>query len=663
METGNRKAKFTEIESTIYNFAFSTDGTTLVSLSGVNVHLWDVATGTIKHTLIGHTDDLWSIAFSPDGNTLATGSEDNTIRLWDFATGTIKHVLIGHTSDVLRIVFSPDGTTLVSMSLDDTIRTWDVATGTIKHTLIGRTSILRSIDLNPIGNTIVSGSTDDTIRLWDVATGEHLGTLTEHDGDVNSVAFSPDGNLFASGSNDNTIRLWKYPAKISITPNPVVSPIIGDEFSININITEGVTVGGYQLTLEFDRSAIRYVSGTNGDFLNEGSYFVNPIDWGNNVTFGATNFANTNSGDGVLTTIMFEVVDVKESDLNLSNVILTDSDGNRLSYLVGGSKIVEPPPIPTSTVVSVTPASVLSPARRQSLILNIDISDGQNIAGTSLSLGYDSTALERISSRQGNYLDSGVGNGDGTLFTDTYRIIEVKASNLIVTGHLIGADGLRYIPTFESASVIVPLFGDVNRDGVVNIMDLVQVATSFNQRVRSDGNPADVNEDDVVNIIDLVKVAGVIGGDIAAPAVLSQDMDVTPSREDVQKWLSEAQQLNFTDPSSQRGILFLEQLLAALTPKKTSLLPNYPNPFNPETWIPYQLAHPADVTLTIYSVDGKIVCKLALGHQPIGIYQSKNRAAYWDGKNILGESVANGVYFYTLTAGDYSATRKMSIKK
>ena len=103
--------------------------------------------------------------------------------------------------------------------------------------------------------------------------------------------------------------------------------------------------------------------------------------------------------------------------------------------------------------------------------------------------------------------------------------------------------------------------------------------------------------------------------------------------------------------------------MVALTPKETALLPNYPNPFNPETWIPYQLSEPADVTVTIYAVDGTVVRQLVLGHQSIGIYQGKSRAAYWDGRNALGEPVASGVYFYTLTAGNFTATRKMLIRK
>ena len=98
-------------------------------------------------------------------------------------------------------------------------------------------------------------------------------------------------------------------------------------------------------------------------------------------------------------------------------------------------------------------------------------------------------------------------------------------------------------------------------------------------------------------------------------------------------------------------------------PAETSLLPNYPNPFNPETWIPYQLAKPADVSVSIYAADGKLVRTLGLGHKQAGIYYDKSRAVYWDGKNRQGEPVASGIYFYTLTAGDFTATKKMLIRK
>ena len=96
---------------------------------------------------------------------------------------------------------------------------------------------------------------------------------------------------------------------------------------------------------------------------------------------------------------------------------------------------------------------------------------------------------------------------------------------------------------------------------------------------------------------------------------------------------------------------------------ENTLLANYPNPFNPETWIPYQLSASADVSVSIYAVDGRLVRRLDLGHQVEGVYRSRSRAAYWDGRNEFGERVASGLYFYTLTAGDFTATRKMLIRK
>ena len=200
---------------------------------------------------------------------------------------------------------------------------------------------------------------------------------------------------------------------------------------------------------------------------------------------------------------------------------------------------------------------------------------------------------------------------------------------------------------------------DVNSDGVVNILDLVLISANFG---KTGQNTSDVNGDGVVNIVDLVKVAGAMGAGAAAPSLHPQTLEILTAA-DVREWLTQAQRADLTDVTSQRGILILEQLLAALIPKETSLLPNYPNPFNPETWIPYQLSQPAEVTLHIYAVNGTLVRRLTLGHQPAGIYQSRSRAAYWDGRNEIGEPVASGLYFYILTAGDFTATRKMLVRK
>ncbi len=214
------------------------------------------------------------------------------------------------------------------------------------------------------------------------------------------------------------------------------------------------------------------------------------------------------------------------------------------------------------------------------------------------------------------------------------------------------------------------LVSDVNGDGIVNIQDLVLVAGQFGETGK---NSADVNGDGVVNIQDLVLVAGAFGEGAAAPSARAVSLSrLTAS--DVEGWLVKARvsiRSGSGDPELQRGrslsylrgIAVLEQLLASLMPKASALLPNYPNPFNPETWIPYQLANSAEVTVTIYAANGAVVRTLDLGHRRAGSYASRSRAAYWDGRNAQGEPVASGVYFYTLQAGDFTATKKMVIRK
>ena len=207
--------------------------------------------------------------------------------------------------------------------------------------------------------------------------------------------------------------------------------------------------------------------------------------------------------------------------------------------------------------------------------------------------------------------------------------------------------------------VTAGLEADANNDGVVSINDLVLVASNYGGTGQ---NAADVNGDGVVNVDDLLTVTGALDNAAAAPVAQSQVLEMFTAA-DVKLWLSHAQQLDLTDATTLRGILFLEQLLAVLIPRETILLPNYPNPFNPETWIPYRLAEDAFVTLTIYDGNGRVVRALDVGYQSAAFYETRSKAIYWDGRNEFGEGVASGVYFYHLSAGDFSATRKMLILK
>ena len=334
---------------------------------------------------------------------------------------------------------------------------------------------------------------------------------------------------------------------VSLLPMSVPSPNIGQLLNLSIKITNGKNVAGYQATVQFDDTALRYVESRNSDYLPDGAFFVSPILEGNLVKLNAASIAGESKGNGPLATLTFEVIAVKASTLTLSDVLLSNSIGETFAPQIENAEITEP----------------------------------------------------------------------------------------------------------------TKLKGDVNGDGTVNIADLVLVASNLGQ---TGSNAADVNSDGVVNIADLVLVAGALGTSASAPSLHLQVLETLTATE-VKQWLSAAQRLNLTDMNSQRGIRFLQQLLVALTPKETALLPNFPNPFNPETWIPYHLAKGADVTLHIYAMNGALVRTLTLGHQAAGKYQNRSRAAYWDGKNAFGEPVASGAYFYTLTAGDFTATRKMVIKK
>ena len=217
---------------------------------------------------------------------------------------------------------------------------------------------------------------------------------------------------------------------------------------------------------------------------------------------------------------------------------------------------------------------------------------------------------------------------------------------------------------------------DVNEDGIVDAKDIILVAEALGQE-QPENPRLDVNGDGVVDGKDIVLVAEHLGeGDAPAASYLARNVGNRSSLlpvvgelplgftlESVEQILNILRAADDGTLAFKRGIANLERLLALFVPENTALLHNYPNPFNPETWIPYQLSEPAEVTLYIYAVNGALVRTLALGYQPAGMYRIRSRAAYWDGRNAQGERVASGVYFYTLFAGDFTATRKMLVRK
>ena len=247
------------------------------------------------------------------------------------------------------------------------------------------------------------------------------------------------------------------------------------------------------------------------------------------------------------------------------------------------------------------------------------------------------------------------GWGDTATVTLNLSAKLLDVTEIDVDADVLAAPSAASISTYSAAS-------DVNADGQINLADLLLVGNYLGHPAPTTP-PVDVNRDGTVTIADLVQVAQQLRQltNLAAPARIVMQTGLT--YDTVQGWIDNARAADDGSLAFRQGIANLELLLTLIVPEKTALLHNYPNPFNPETWIPYHLSEPADVTLTIYGIDGKVVRRLDLGHQGAGYYQSKSRAAYWDGRNNVGERVASGIYFYTITAGDFAATKKMLILK
>ena len=316
-----------------------------------------------------------------------------------------------------------------------------------------------------------------------------------------------------------------------------------------------------------------------------------------------------------------------------------------------------------------------------------------DLAGWQFDIAFDPAALEAISVSEGDFLKMGSGStlfqggaidnaagkikglsairlstqgvsGTGTLLQVTFKAKSAGETELAlqnfqfgsVTGDSIPAGPHQIRITVEGQIAT----GDVNRDGVVSILDLILVAQQLGRRVPAN-SPVDLNGDGVVSILDLILAARAIGSTTAsaAPAIGTESVDPAA----IEAWIVQVRLEDDGSLAFKQGIENLQNLLASLIPEETALLANYPNPFNPETWIPYQLAESAEVTLTIYDINGQLVRRLAVGHQAAGMYRSRSRAIYWDGRNQLGESVASGLYFYTLTADNFTATRRMLILK
>ena len=202
---------------------------------------------------------------------------------------------------------------------------------------------------------------------------------------------------------------------------------------------------------------------------------------------------------------------------------------------------------------------------------------------------------------------------------------------------------------------------DVNKDGAVDNTDAGLVIDALGTR----NARYDVNGDGTVNFLDVVLVFDNRDAGVAAAPTIVRNLKLTAIQiERIEEQIDLLIATNDRSPAAMRVLVYMQQLLVTETrPEKTQLFANYPNPFNPETWIPYELATDTHVKITIYNTQGVVIRTLQFGHQSAGYYTGRDRAAYWDGRNALGEQVASGLYFYQLETDEMSSMRKMVILK
>lgn len=544
-------------------------------------------------------------AFNPlDNNMLACGLSDGRIQVWDTSTHTLQYILYEYRDLIFSLAFSPDGSTLASGNADGTLRLWSVDTGKLRILLNEHTALVTSLTFSADGSTLASGSADGTIRLWNPDTGDRKKVLQGYEVPVASLAFSPTENILASGRADNIIRLWDLDKGVVLhTLRGHTDPVLSLAFNDNGNM---LASGGADKTVRLWDTGTKSLQHT----------LTNHTDWVNSVAFNGTTLASGSHDK------MIRLWDANTGALQRTLTAHTSSvesvafsaNGNMLASGSAGGSVL---------LWELTPSQIMVDVNRDGFVNRLDLEQVNSLLGM---MGPNRADV----------------SGDDI----------VDIADLVLVANAIG-------DTAADRNALASGRTDVNDDGDVDMLDLEAVDRHLGETGQY---PEDVNIDGVVNIVDLVLVANAIGPAGASPSLHNRGIGVITA-ERVQGWLTEARLAAETSLAYQRGMLVLEHLLATLTPKVTVLLPNYPNPFNPETWIPYRLGASVDVTVTIYAANGMPVRALQVGHQPAGNYQSRGRAAYWDGRNTQGEPVASGLYFYTLTAGEFTATRKMLIRK
>ena len=364
---------------TATSLAFSPDGK-IFATGGLfgTVELWDAGTGEHLRTFHAYrpkpkpspgrnrdarkharsVDDqmelVESVAFSPDGDTLAGGGFDLKVRLWNAKTGELKQTLAGHSHWVWRVAFTRDGNGLASGAVDGTVRFWDVKTGEHRQSLDGLGGFIRSMALSPDGNTLAVGDAHISFLTREAGVWKHRRKIVGHADAITSLAFSSDGETLGSASEDGTVLMWYHDAvppvassTIRIEPSWVTSPPLGHMLDFSLVIESGENVAGFEATVIFDPTALRYVDSSVDTYYRAFSrgpvHVFDPVVEEDRFTIRAKALDRVGKGWSTLATLRFEVLAAKTSSVKLMDVSLVDRDWNRTYPRVQDGRVVVPP--------------------------------------------------------------------------------------------------------------------------------------------------------------------------------------------------------------------------------------------------------------------------------------------------------------------------------
>ena len=669
----------------VLSLVFSPDGNSLVVGSQrPDAEIWDVSTRKLVGHLEGHVDWVTHVSYSPDGRYIATARPYSTrVYLWNVQTRQlIRAWRNGDEGEIQKLLFSSDSQRLYvatqtwnwavdSNKRNDCVRIFDVHTGAQLNEFGDEFFILEDFSLSPDEKVALFRYYISEVVLWDVEHNRRLGFWADYLSGYD-WKLSPDGRSLVM-VNGAMMKIWDIPSRSLrkvIGPHSgtfrglVISPdsqtiAIGQGLGIELrDIHTGEVTAQFDYyyglgTITFSETGKRIVAERLiFDVGNpENRQVLDRLGYSSATAFstGDTYLAARNRGDNLIH--LWEQQDGKyvyryalHSPVNGTPTFIPSPDG-----------------VPVLAVVNSKRVAVwkLREQPQRLLILELDARGTIHFSG------------------DGRYLFA---NGeDGLQIWDwreqkriqhppvpEYLAVSRDSSVILTwddkTGQILIWDGRSLLPPEPAVSY------DINRDGVVNVLDLVQAASQFGQ-IGTDLS-GDVNGDGKVDASDLGHIGSRLGEIAAAPALPIGDSNSTISYHSsaVKHQFQALTALESLDSPS-RGVHIARNLLktwlSRMEPSvtETKVLPNYPNPFNPETWIPYQLAEAAHVQIRIYDVVGHLVRELDLGTKLASSYLSKPQAAYWDGGNDMGETVSSGVYFYTLEAGDYRRTRRMIIAR